>query len=477
MSNIKDIFENSGVIIIGTLMNNAIDFFVLVFLSRYLGSNGFGVYSFIFTYLFFFGIFANLGIKKVLMRELAHENIDTGKYVGNAIFIKLFLSIISMFLSVLIVNLLGYPLETRELAYIACVSLLFLSLEETFSAIFLVNLKSKYTVISSFSAKIISAISTLSIIYYKLDLRYIFIAYVISTFINLLVTFHFSRKYLKPKYEWDVNIVKVLFKSTIPLALTQILAMIYYKIDVIMLSVMKTFSDVGLYTAGYRLTDALNIIPQALAQTTFPLMAKYHLTSKKSFTELYERSMMIMFMIGLPIALGTTILSEKIVIFIYGASFLPSALVLSILIWAEIMIFFRQILNNVVIAMNREKIIPYIAGSMASLNVFINILVIPKYSYIGASVTTLVTQFLEIACYYYYIDKNLVKINFLKPALKLIFVNCLLFIFIMIVNNFLPFFFTIALSIILYACLIYYFGMLKPNELAFFKDRFRKKVA
>ncbi len=470
MNAIKNIAKNSGTIILGNLINYGLDFLVLIYLSRYLGRDGYGIYSFVLTYIFFFGILANLGIQKILIRELSLEKMESGKIVGNALIIKFILSISSILISFLIINLLGYPVETRNLVYIASLSLLFLALEDSFSAFFLANLKAKYSVLSSISGKLVSTVLILAIIHTKMDLSYIIAAIVISSIINLLVSFLFSRGSIMVKLEWDGQIVKRLFKSSIPLAITQVLAIIYYRIDVIMLSAMKSFSDVGLYAAAYKLTEALNIIPLALGQSIFPLMSKYHLTSRKSLEELYERSLIIVLTIGLPIAVGTTILSDKIISLIYGDAFIASANALSILIWAEVMIFLRPSLNNIIVAMNKEKIIPYIAGSMALLNVILNFIVIPKYSYIGASATTLVTQFLEIACFYYYINKNLIKISITKQIMKLILINALLFVFILTLNNFISLLPIVFLSILLYAFLVYYSKILTTNELELFRS-------
>lgn len=474
MSTIKNIAKNSGIFLFGNIMNYVLDLVVLVYLSRYLGITGYGIYTFVFTYIFFFGILANLGIQKILIRELATQKKDAGKIVGNAIIIKFILSTIAILLSLLIINILNYPQETRILVYFASLTLLFLALEDSFSAYFLSTLEAKYAIASSISGKVVSTALVLGIIYFKMDLLYIVISFIISSIVYLYVSFRFSQKFFKLELKWDTIIIKRLFKSSIPLAITQVLGVIYYRIDVIMLSLMKTFSDVGLYAAAYKITEAMNIIPLAIGQSIFPLMSKYHLTSKESLAELYERSILIVMIIGLPIAIGTTVLSEKIILLIYGQKFLFSATALSILVWAEFMIFFRPTLNNIVIAMNKEKIIPYIAGAMAVLNVIMNLLIIPKYGYLGASVTTFITQFMEIACFYYYANNNLLKISIGRPILKIVFINMLLLIVIVILNMFISLFPIIFISILVYAIMVYYSGILTANELDLFKNILKK---
>ena len=105
---------------------------------------------------------------------------------------------------------------------------------------------------------------------------------------------------------------------------------------------IKGYEQTGLYTVAYRFFDLLGFFPAVVSFTLFPFFAS--LMAKNAILEVrlgLEKYLRLMTVIALPVAVGGTVLSRQLIMLItnHDARFLPSAPVLSILIWAPAILF------------------------------------------------------------------------------------------------------------------------------------------
>jgi O-antigen/teichoic acid export membrane protein len=103
--------------------------------------------------------------------------------------------------------------------------------------------------------------------------------------------------------------------------------------------------------------------------------------------------------------------SDRIITVLYGASFINATPALVILIWAIPSIFHTFVLGALLPAINKQGINTLSTGICMIINFFLNLILIPKYGYIGASVATVITQGILCALLFGYISCNFVKFN------------------------------------------------------------------
>lgn len=468
MNNAERVIRNTGVILVGNAANKVLNFIVLIYLARYLGSTDFGKYSFVFAYLFFFSVLTFMGINKIVVREISKDKTIQKEIIGNALSIRLLLSIAAIILSITIINLLNYPFDTKVLVYIMSITLLFSSIRNTYASVFEAHLRMEYSALANFVEAIVTAILIFSIIFVKGGLIHIMGALVISNISNLLTTSFFSKNFINIKLEFNFFYVKKILGASILTGLALIFRAIYYKIDVLMLSLMKTYTVVGFYSAAYTLIAALEIIPTAIMMSIFPIMASYSKSSRESLELLYEKSFRLTLMIALPIAIIGTFYSKEIILLIYGSEFLPSSKALSILIWSVVFLFMNILFGNLIISMGKEKVIAYTAVTMALFNIVLNYLLIPEYSYFGASIATVFTEFLGAMVAFYYIYTNFIGKLYLITTIKLLSMNILLY-FILMILNFIPVVLLIPSIFTFYILLLVKFNCITGEELSLLK--------
>ncbi len=390
MNIIQRMVKNIGIIILGTIISRTIELVAIICLARYLGANGFGIYSFVIAYLMFFEVLSDLGMRQILVREVSRSKEIAGRLLGNAIIIKIGLSLISILLASLVISLLNYPFDTKLLAYVASLALLF-SFINIYRVIFEVDLKMEYWMLGDIVTVVIKLGLFLLLIFLKATLLQFIISGIIASLPGLVVIIWLSNRLIKPTLKIELRLWRYLLKESWPLSLNSIFIIIYTRIDQIMLFHMKGTEAAGYYSAPVRLVEALGIIPLAFMASVFPIMSKYFKTSKDLHTAIYRLSFKYMVIIITPIVVGTTLLARSLICSFYGDRFLPAILPLQVLIWSEVFVFMGVVNNQVLISADKQKIDFLFTSSMAVVNILLNLLLIPKYSIVGAAVATTIS--------------------------------------------------------------------------------------
>jgi O-antigen/teichoic acid export membrane protein len=328
-----------------------------------------------------------------------------------------------------------------------------MSFSDLYATIFQANLRMEYNIIAKLAFKFLSAALILWIIFSHGTLMQVIIALVFSEMVKTLLSYLFSRKFVRPRFEIDFGLWKYLFKEALPVALSSIIWVIYYRIDVVMLSMMIGYAEVGLYSAAYKLAEPFSLIPLALMVSLFPIMSTSFKTSEEGLVKSYRLSFKYLLIITLPIAMGVSILSDKFIFLIYGAEFSGSAIALKILIWGLVFSSGTTIFWNVLVSTGKQKLGTYITALSAFGNIALNFILIPLMGYVGASIASVITASLAFIIGFYFVSRYLPVLPLHKISLKPVVAGLIMgaFVYFCNLNIFL---------LILCAALIYFLSLL-----------------
>ena len=118
MNTIQKVARNIVVLFAGNIISKFLYFLCVMFIARYLGTEGFGVLSFVLAFTGIFGIIADLGLEPLVTREVTRDRSLASKYITNITTMKVILVSITFGLISLTINLLGYPKGTRSKSFI-----------------------------------------------------------------------------------------------------------------------------------------------------------------------------------------------------------------------------------------------------------------------------------------------------------------------------------------------------------------------
>jgi O-antigen/teichoic acid export membrane protein len=402
-----------------------------VLIARELGPIIFGKYSFAIAFTALFAIFSDFGYNTLLIRDVARDKTKLGKYVNNIIGLRVFFSLIIFVIIVMLINIMGYPNDTKIAVYLFGIYILLTSIAAIFKVTFRAFEKMEYEAITSVTSTIIRislGILVLLLGYGLIELALVFVfASVFDVSFNILIC---RRKFVKPRIEFDMEFWKSTIKVALPLGMLSIFGIIFVKIDTVMLSIMKGDEAVGWYNAGYNLVLGFKPIPHLFMNAIFPLMAGYFISSKKSLKVVYEKSFKYLFILGLPLAVGITMLAGRIIIILYGEQFYPSIIVLQILAWDVLLIFSYGPLGGLLVSIDKQNRMVLLVGITAFINVILNLILIPRFSYVGAAVATIITETVLFGLYVYFLSKHFYALPFHRIVIRPIVASLVMGIFI-----------------------------------------------
>jgi len=174
----------------------------------------------------------------------------------------------------------------------------------------------------------------------------------------------------------------------------------------------------------------------------------------------------------IPIAFGTTLLSERLISLIYGNDFIQASGAFSILIWSEIFIFLGTVNADVFTSAGLQKYILLGTASGACMNVILNLILIPKYGIAGASIATVVSYgfnpfFLIIQCSIKELRQFLK--DYIKSTFKPILCSIPMSFFIYLCYSFNIFILILFSAVIYFVALVVIKGLDK-EDLGYFKQ-------
>ncbi|MFZ0441867.1 MAG: flippase [Methanobacterium sp.] len=432
----QNFFKNIGSLFTSQVFGYIITLIFTIYLVRYLGVANYGILTFALALTSMLGIFADFGLNTLMTREVVRNKSLTNKYLNNIFSIKLLQVTILMIFVLVIVKVLDYPIETVYVLYFMMILLIFNTFSNFFASLFQAYEKLEYQSIASVLNSILMLIGILILINYNYGLVTFTILYALVGGLILIYYLFISTKIFKfsrPKIEVDWDFWKPTIKTAAQFGLIGVFVTIYIWIDSVMLSFMQGNEAVGLYNAAYRIVLFLLFIPTVINSAIFPVMSRLYVSSSNSLEQIVEKYFKFMILIGIPIGVLITILSTQIIILIFGNAFLASAPALQILIWATVLTFGNAAFVQLFQSTNKQILLTKITFIGMVVNITLNFILIPKFSYIAASFNTLLTELIILSLVMImayrlgYINKGT---RLIKDSIKIIISSLLMGLFI-----------------------------------------------
>lgn len=366
-------------------------------MTRYLGLAGFGQYTTIITFLSFFGIAADLGLTLVTVQMISQPGINQNKVISNIFSLRLISAIVFLGIAPLVVFFFPYDPIVKIGVAITTLSFFFTSLNQVLVGVFQKNLRMDKVSIAEVVGRIILVIGVVIAVKLNYGLVGIMVATVISGAISFLLHYLFSVKFVKIKFCFEKEVWKEIIKKSWPIALTITFNLVYLKTDTLILSLIRTQEEVGIYGAAYKVIDVMITIPFMFAGLILPIMtASWAEKNFKDFKNILQKSFDVMVIFALPLTIGTQLVAKPVMVLVAGNDFSASGSILKILILAASIIFLGSMFTHGIIAINKQKKIigAYIFSGITALIGYL--IFIPKYSYFGAAWVTIYSELVVV---------------------------------------------------------------------------------
>lgn len=395
MQKVKSIKFNFIMNLIRVLMSILFPLITYPYATRVLHTTGLGKATFVVSIISYFQLVAAFGVNNYAITEGAKIRDDKEK-------LNKFAS--EMFL----INLIS-----TGIAYVSFVCFLFIPKFEGYQALLIISSTSilfttlgmewlyelleeyEYITIRSVAFQIISLIALFIFVRSEKDVAWYVALTAISTAGSGILNFFYSRKYVHLfREKIKLKSLGTHMKPMVYMFGVSIASVIYLNSDITMLGWMKGDKDVGIYSAATKMNQVLCTLIKSLSTVIMPRMAYYiEMRQKENFNRLLERAFQFMLMLIVPCMVGMYLIAPEIIRLIAGDEFMAAVTTERLMVWN---LFFSPINGfiayQIFMPYKKEKIIFWATCGGAVSNLAVNLLLIPKFTYNGAAVATVLAE-------------------------------------------------------------------------------------
>lgn len=460
----KKILSNTAYQVLGKMLTAIISIFLLNLLTNYLPIDLFWEYWKVYNYLLIFAFLADLWLYTISIREINKTPEKSEKIIWNILSLRVALWTIIIWISLLIASFIPSYSSTLTLLSILIVWVftLFWLINSSILALMQANLKMQFSLFSSVFWKLINLLCIVAIIFLIFPKNTIsenalsnweffwpFIAIMCAGLIwNIITTgmnYFYSKNIVNISFLWDTEYIKHIFITSLPYGIAIFLWVVYMKVDIILLSILespdKANISIALYSVPMKVMEVFMLTGTFFLNSILPGLSKsfsenndveIHRTLKTSYIFLLSWSA-IMLIFGfifkdlmIEIIANSDYLNRDIYQYTSSDAFI---IVLLMIVFYFMFLLFQYIF----IAAEKQSDLLKINIAITLFNIIWNIILIPKYSFLGAWIITVLSQFLLMILAYFYSRKI---VNFTIPK-KETWLIILTSIFLYLIINFL----------------------------------------
>lgn len=409
--NKKNIFYkigfNTAIQFVGKFISAVLGLLTVGMLTRYLGTSGYGNFTLVFSYMSFFSIFADFGLQLTIIRELSTKQLDSEKIYGTYFWLKFFLIIISTLLAVVALLFFPYSTTLKFGILIGALAVGVGSLSGYGTAIFQSNIRLDLVTFIDIISKIITVIFIASFVFYKLNFYWIISTVLIGNLSGLLITIILLKKFIHFNFLFDKETAGKIVKWSVPIGLTSFFSLAYFKLDTIMLSLLRSSEEVGIYSLSYKILENILVLWGMYMASVYPIFAKF-IAEKNidKFKNVFKKTLYTAVILSTLILTVSFIFTPFFIRFFGGSEFRASIIPFRILLFSVPIYFITNSFYNLFLSDKKVKTVIYLMIIGLLFNFSTNLFLIPNMGYIGASITTVVTELIVLLGYLFFWVKN-----------------------------------------------------------------------
>jgi len=401
---LKAIFKNSSYLLVSQLIVKVFAFAYAIFLAGNIGASDFGTYSAALSIFGLMSLFSDLGINRVLTRDIARDQSELPKLFSTALLLRAF----SAAASFLVLTIFFYLIDPSNLRFtlttIALLSLVPQSVALSIDAILIALKKASFSALGFFLFNMTSFIVGSALIFLGFGVYGAITAFLVGQILYaILLIFLLSSQNKIPFKPFEWKLARELLIKSWPYGVLSAIGFASFRFDTVLLSYLRGGTETGIYSLAFRFLEAATIIPVAFGTILYPVFseqAKDPTNTKK----LFNHSLLIGFLAGIAALIGITIIVPLFLNRFLPESFFGSSSALMILSLAIPFIFMHIPMGQLLLS--REgmlKKILFLYLFIFLVNIALMLKIIPQYGYIGAAWITVAIEALTFISFYLFI--------------------------------------------------------------------------
>jgi O-antigen/teichoic acid export membrane protein len=374
------------------ILRMIVGFLVGVWVARYLGPEKFGLFSYALAFVSIFQGIANLGLDRIVVRDLVREPEKREIYLGSSFWLKFIGGLLTFFIILVVSYFTSDTFQTFLFINIIAAGIIFQSFE-VIDFYYQATVQAKYISLRKMIQLILSSIIKIMLVLIKAELIW-FVLVTLFDAVSLAIFSWFIYKaqglpnFLK---YFNLDVGKRLLKESWPLVLSSIAILIQARIDQVMLKEFIGVKEVGYYNAALRIVEVFGFIPMVLNNSLFPAIVQAKKISKKIYYERLLNYYRLLFLLFIIVSIPIFIFGREIILLLYGQDYEPSGILLSLLAFRLFLTNFGVGKGFFVTIEGLFKYSLFLSITGGCMNLILNWFFIPQFKSIGAIISSYVS--------------------------------------------------------------------------------------
>jgi O-antigen/teichoic acid export membrane protein len=337
----------------------------------------------VFSFSTIFGLLSDMGIAKIAVRDMSRDASSSRGVLGTTIAARLVLATLGFLLAQVVLLAMGTRMDLRAAA--AVVSLLYVNEAiMSMTAVFQVRLAMQYAALNTVINQSVQTILIFWLISQQASMLQLVAVPLLAGGLEVGLTFLIVRRRFKARLGLDLRRLPSLVAEAWPIGLGALLGAAFLKVDSIILGIMTTPGDVGMYGAAYKPIEYLFLASAVIIQPMFPLLARWQAVDTRRFQAMHRRGAQVLMAIALPI---------PVVLF-----FVAEPLLLRILSFMLVLMVVTLWQDFTLIAGGKQRVTLIYDFAGLALHVVVAVVLIGQIGYIGAAFAATVTSLFVTTC-------------------------------------------------------------------------------
>jgi O-antigen/teichoic acid export membrane protein len=380
---------------------------LVALVARHEGVDGLGRYALVLTVVGITGALVDVGLTTYLTREVARER-DANRQpalLGTVLLLKMGLAVVGALGLLALAALAPFPPEAGRLLPLGGLLLLPEAASGTIRAY--VNGRQRMEISGAIDMVIRTAAFGVSVplLLAGLGVGGVLVGTIGATLLGVAAYAIILRRWrVVPVYHASLATWRAYVRESYPFAVTSLAAMVYARIDLVLLGLWKGEVAAGWYAAGYRLWETIGLLPASLLDAMFPEMSRMAARpgGEERLRRLFRTGGWAMLGGGLLLALAGALAAGLLVPLVFGRGddYGPAVATFRVLVWAIPAMFLYLLCGHTLYALDRQRQVTAVMLLVGVANIALNLAVIPRWSYLGCAWVAVFTEWLLVALLY-----------------------------------------------------------------------------
>ena len=386
------VVKNAGWIIGAQVLKTVLGLVISLFTARFLGPSNFGVINYAASIVAFVAPIMYLGFNNTLVQEIISHPDEEGKVMGSAILLS-FISSLCCIVGIVVFTAIADKDEPITILVCGLYSLILV-----FQSVDLINywfqakLMSKHSSLVSLIAYVLVSGYRIFLLATGKSVVWFSVASALDVFLIAVSLLWLYRRQCKQELLPSLSFAFEMLSRSKYYILSNLMIAVFAQTDRIMLKQLIDSSAVAFYTAASTCAGIAGMVFSAIIDSMRPVI----LEQKHRDEAAYERSMIGLYSVIIYLSLFysavVTGFAPIIVGVLYGDAYSASIPVLQVIVWYGTASFLGGARDIWILAEKKQKHLLVINILGVIVNIGLNMLLIPKYSALGAAIATVITQ-------------------------------------------------------------------------------------